>query len=183
MPYPLWSHIYNISTLSSFILPSSVVTTEGNDHIDIYLSYLWPINSSIGFHQPLEYETVALVWYMLCFPILAYVIPTIIAPIFVHSRCIHRIMNMFSSVLLINFICWFVVVLTLLPLDSMNEIIDKYNTHSKNLGKAEPPSLDLNVCNLSFLYCNATRYLETQETTEATWEMFQSGSFYVKGLG
>jgi len=175
MPYPLWSHIYNISTLSSFILPSSVVTTEGNDHIDIYLSYLWPINSSIGFHQPLEYETVALVWYMLCFPILAYVIPTIIAPIFVHSRCIHRIMNMFSSVLLINFICWFVVVLTLLPLDSMNEIIDKYNTHSKNLGKAEPPSLDLNVCNLSFLYCNATWYLETQETTEATWEMFQSG--------
>jgi len=32
-------HICNISTLSSFILPSSVVT-EGNDHIDVYLSYL-----------------------------------------------------------------------------------------------------------------------------------------------
>jgi hypothetical protein len=43
----------------------------------------------------------------------------------------------------------------LLPLDSMNEIIDKYNTHSKNLGKAEQPSLDLNVCNHSFLYRNA----------------------------
>ncbi|KAJ1256286.1 hypothetical protein BS78_K055900 [Paspalum vaginatum] len=28
---------------------------------------------------------------------------------------------------------------------SMNEIIDKYNTHSKNLGKAEQPSLDLNL--------------------------------------
>ncbi|KAK3155353.1 hypothetical protein QOZ80_2BG0202130 [Eleusine coracana subsp. coracana] len=28
---------------------------------------------------------------------------------------------------------------------SMNEIIDKYNTNSKNLGKAEQPSLDLNL--------------------------------------
>jgi hypothetical protein len=27
----------------------------------------------------------------------------------------------------------------------MNEIIDKYSTHSKNLGKADQPSLDLNV--------------------------------------
>jgi len=94
---------------------------------------------------------------MPCFPILAYVIPTIKAPIFVHFAYIPRIMNMFSSVIL-NFTCWFVVqvmVLTLFPLDSMNEIIAKYNTHSKNLGKEEPPSLDLNVCNHSFLYCNA----------------------------
>lgn len=36
-------------------------------------------------------------------------------------------------------------------LDSMNEIIDKYNTHSKNLGKTNQPSLDLNVCK-SFLF-------------------------------
>jgi len=28
---------------------------------------------------------------------------------------------------------------------SMNEIIDKYSTHSKNLGKADQPSLDLNL--------------------------------------
>ncbi|KAG8059352.1 hypothetical protein GUJ93_ZPchr0002g25072 [Zizania palustris] len=27
----------------------------------------------------------------------------------------------------------------------MNEIIDKYNTHSNNLGKADQPSLDLNL--------------------------------------
>uniref|UniRef100_J3LHB8 K-box domain-containing protein n=2 Tax=Oryza brachyantha TaxID=4533 RepID=J3LHB8_ORYBR len=27
----------------------------------------------------------------------------------------------------------------------MNEVIDKYNTHSNNLGKAEQPSLDLNL--------------------------------------
>jgi hypothetical protein len=41
-------------------------------------------------------------------------------------------------------------------MNSMNEIIDKYSTHSKNLGKSHPqPSLDLNVCQfkLSFFLC------------------------------
>uniref|UniRef100_A0A453R480 MADS-box domain-containing protein n=1 Tax=Aegilops tauschii subsp. strangulata TaxID=200361 RepID=A0A453R480_AEGTS len=35
---------------------------------------------------------------------------------------------------------------------SMNEIIDKYSTHSKNLGKSDQqPAIDLNVCIANFL--------------------------------
>jgi hypothetical protein len=35
----------------------------------------------------------------------------------------------------------------LLFMNSMNDIIDKYSTHSKNLGKSnQQPPIDLNVC-------------------------------------
>ena len=48
-----------------------------------------------------------------------------------------------TSLLLIGYGCYGTDIC--LSLDSMNEIIDKYSTHSKNLGKVDQPSLDLNV--------------------------------------
>lgn len=39
---------------------------------------------------------------------------------------------------------------------SMNEIIDKYTTHSKNLGKTDKqPSIDLNVCKAISVFCSS----------------------------
>lgn len=97
-----------------------------------------------------------------------------------------RIINVFSS-LLLNLVCCFlqhVMVLTLVPLDSMNEIIDKYNTHSKNLGKAEQPSLDLNVCNHSFPYCTARQYMVDPGNSRSNMKICcKVGHFMSKGLG
>ena len=37
--------------------------------------------------------------------------------------------------------------------NSTNDIIDKYSTHSKNLGKShQQPSIDLNVCYVSNIF-------------------------------
>jgi len=46
-----------------------------------------------------------------------------------------------------NILFWYNTDIGFSFLNSMNDIIDKYSTHSKNLGKAhQQPSIDLNVC-------------------------------------
>jgi len=46
-----------------------------------------------------------------------------------------------------NILFWYNTDIGFSFLNSMNDIIDKYSTHSKNLGKShEQPSIDLNVC-------------------------------------
>lgn len=47
-----------------------------------------------------------------------------------------------------NILVWYNIdILFFLFMNSMNDIIDKYSTHSKNLGKSnQQPPIDLNVC-------------------------------------
>lgn len=48
---------------------------------------------------------------------------------------------------LISLICYHYLPFAFAFVNSMNDIIDKYSTHSKNLGKShQQPSIDLNVC-------------------------------------
>ncbi|KAK8463192.1 hypothetical protein SEVIR_1G335300v4 [Setaria viridis] len=58
---------------------------------------------------------------------------------------------------------------------SMNEIIDKYNTHSKNLGKAEQPSLDLNLEHSKYANLN-------EQLTEASLRLRQMRGEELEGL-
>ncbi|KAG2661735.1 hypothetical protein PVAP13_1KG109600 [Panicum virgatum] len=58
---------------------------------------------------------------------------------------------------------------------SMNEIIDKYNTHSKNLGKAEPPSLDLNLEHSKYASLN-------EQLAEASLRLRQMRGEELEGL-
>ncbi|KAG2661734.1 hypothetical protein PVAP13_1KG109600 [Panicum virgatum] len=59
--------------------------------------------------------------------------------------------------------------------DGMNEIIDKYNTHSKNLGKAEPPSLDLNLEHSKYASLN-------EQLAEASLRLRQMRGEELEGL-
>ncbi|KAK8463191.1 hypothetical protein SEVIR_1G335300v4 [Setaria viridis] len=61
------------------------------------------------------------------------------------------------------------------PSESMNEIIDKYNTHSKNLGKAEQPSLDLNLEHSKYANLN-------EQLTEASLRLRQMRGEELEGL-
>ncbi|XP_025810223.1 MADS-box transcription factor 22 [Panicum hallii] len=58
---------------------------------------------------------------------------------------------------------------------SMNEIIDKYNTHSKNLGKAEQPSLDLNLEHSKYANLN-------EQLAEASLRLRQMRGEELEGL-
>lgn len=58
---------------------------------------------------------------------------------------------------------------------SMNEIIDKYNTHSKNLGKAEEPSLDLNLEHSKYANLN-------EQLVEASLRLRQMRGEELEGL-
>ncbi|RLM79508.1 MADS-box transcription factor 22 [Panicum miliaceum] len=57
----------------------------------------------------------------------------------------------------------------------MNEIIDKYNTHSKNLGKAEQPSLDLNLEHSKYANLN-------EQLAEASLRLRQMRGEELEGL-
>ncbi|PWZ24727.1 MADS-box transcription factor 22 [Zea mays] len=58
---------------------------------------------------------------------------------------------------------------------SMNEIIDKYNTHSKNLGKTEQPSLDLNLEHSKYANLN-------EQLAEASLRLRQMRGEELEGL-
>jgi len=58
---------------------------------------------------------------------------------------------------------------------SMNEIIAKYNTHSKNLGKEEPPSLDLNLEHSKYANLN-------EQLAEASLQLRQMRGEELEGL-
>ncbi|EAY87613.1 hypothetical protein OsI_09024 [Oryza sativa Indica Group] len=58
---------------------------------------------------------------------------------------------------------------------SMNEIIDKYNTHSNNLGKAEQPSLDLNLEHSKYAHLN-------EQLAEASLRLRQMRGEELEGL-
>uniref|UniRef100_A0A804NXJ1 MADS-box transcription factor 22 n=1 Tax=Zea mays TaxID=4577 RepID=A0A804NXJ1_MAIZE len=58
---------------------------------------------------------------------------------------------------------------------SMNEIIDKYSTHSKNLGKAEQPSLDLNLEHSKYANLN-------EQLVEASLRLRQMRGEELEGL-
>nr|ACF83204.1 unknown [Zea mays] len=57
----------------------------------------------------------------------------------------------------------------------MNEIIDKYNTHSKNLGKTEQPSLDLNLEHSKYANLN-------EQLAEASLRLRQMRGEELEGL-
>ncbi|KAL5669379.1 hypothetical protein ACJX0J_021600, partial [Zea mays] len=57
----------------------------------------------------------------------------------------------------------------------MNEIIDKYSTHSKNLGKAEQPSLDLNLEHSKYANLN-------EQLVEASLRLRQMRGEELEGL-
>jgi hypothetical protein len=57
----------------------------------------------------------------------------------------------------------------------MNEIIDKYNTHSNNLGKAEQPSLDLNLEHSKYAHLN-------EQLAEASLRLRQMRGEELEGL-
>uniref|UniRef100_A0A804PMW6 MADS-box transcription factor 22 n=1 Tax=Zea mays TaxID=4577 RepID=A0A804PMW6_MAIZE len=64
---------------------------------------------------------------------------------------------------------------------SMNEIIDKYNTHSKNLGKTEQPSLDLNLC--VYFQLEHSKYANLNEQlAEASLRLRQMRGEELEGL-
>ncbi|KAF0933114.1 hypothetical protein E2562_013847 [Oryza meyeriana var. granulata] len=58
---------------------------------------------------------------------------------------------------------------------SMNEIIDKYSTHSNNLGKAEQPSLDLNLEHSKYANLN-------EQLAEASLRLRQMRGEELEGL-
>nr|ASZ79958.1 MADS22 [Bambusa multiplex] len=58
---------------------------------------------------------------------------------------------------------------------SMNEIIDKYNTHSKNLGKTDQPSLDLNLEHSKYANLN-------EQLAEASLRLRQMRGEELEGL-
>ncbi|XP_062221925.1 MADS-box transcription factor 22-like isoform X1 [Phragmites australis] len=58
---------------------------------------------------------------------------------------------------------------------SMNEVIDKYNTHSKNLGKADQPSLDLNLEHSKYANLN-------EQLAEASLRLRQMRGEELEGL-
>ncbi|KAL6606887.1 hypothetical protein ACP70R_042540 [Stipagrostis hirtigluma subsp. patula] len=58
---------------------------------------------------------------------------------------------------------------------SMNEIIDKYSTHSKNLGKSHQPSLDLNLEQSKYTGLN-------EQLTEASLRLRQMRGEALEGL-
>ncbi|KAL5207209.1 hypothetical protein ABZP36_031644 [Zizania latifolia] len=58
---------------------------------------------------------------------------------------------------------------------SMNEIIDKYNTHSNNLGKADQPSLDLNLEHSKYANLN-------EQLAEASLRLRQMRGEELEGL-
>ncbi|CAL5019680.1 unnamed protein product [Urochloa decumbens] len=58
---------------------------------------------------------------------------------------------------------------------SMNEIIDKYSTNSKNLGKAEKPSLDLNLEHSKYANLN-------EQLAEASLQLRQMRGEELEGL-